>query len=95
MIRTTFYFILLPFYFVKEVYMKEKEIAQRIMAMYHSQASPEDKQQFVQLLKDIVRIIENMNKEDFAQFVDDFERHLNEIDDLKNNMGIKEKQQKT
>ncbi len=75
--------------------MKEKEIAHRIMAMYHSQANPEDKQQFVQLLKDIVKIIENMNKEDFAQFVDDFERHLNDIDDLKNDTGIKEKQQKT
>ncbi len=40
--------------------MKEKEIAQRIMAMYHSQANPEDKQQFVQLLKDIVKIIEGL-----------------------------------
>ena len=68
--------------------MKEKDIAQRIIAMYNSMSSNEEKIQFVHLLKDIVKIIENMNREDFAQFVDDFERHLNQIDTLKDSFGI-------
>ena len=70
--------------------MKEKDIAQRIMAMYNSMGSSEEKKQFVYLLKDIVKIIEKMNKEDFAQFVDDFEKHLNQIDTLKDSFGIGE-----
>ena len=70
--------------------MKEKDIAQRIMAMYNSLGNSEEKKQFVLLLKDIVKIIEKMNKEDFAQFVDDFEKHLNQIDTLKDSFGIGE-----
>ena len=70
--------------------MQQKEIAQRIMAMYHSLNNDDEKQQFVQLLKDIIKIIEKMNKEDFAKFVDDFEKHLDEIDEIKNDLGISE-----
>ena len=70
--------------------MQQKEIAQRIMAMYQSMNNDEEKQQFVHLLKDIIKIIEKMNKEDFAKFVDDFEKHLDEIDEIKNNFGISE-----
>ena len=68
--------------------VKEKDIAQRILAMYNSLGSSEEKKQFVQLLKDIVKIIDNMNRADFAQFVDDFEKHLNQIDTLKDSFGI-------
>ena len=68
--------------------MKEKEIAQKILALYLSQETEDDKKQFLKLLKDIIKIIETMNKEDFVKFVDDFENHLNEIDDIKKNYGI-------
>ncbi len=68
--------------------MKEKDIAQRIIAMYNSQGSSEEKKQFVHLLKDMIKIIEKMNREDFAQFVDDFEKHLDQIDTLKDSFGI-------
>ena len=34
--------------------MREKEIAQRIIALYQSQSSDEDKKQFVALLKSII-----------------------------------------
>lgn len=68
--------------------MKEKDIAQRIIAMYNSQSSSEEKKQFVHLLKDMIKIIEKMNREDFAQFVDDFEKHLDQIDTLKDSFGI-------
>jgi len=68
--------------------MKQKEMAQRIIAMYHSIPTDEDKKHFVQLLKDILKIIETMDKEDFADFVDNFEKHLAEIDELKDDSGI-------
>jgi hypothetical protein len=68
--------------------MKEKEIAQKIVAMYLSQKTEEDKKHFLKFLKDIIKIIETMSKDDFMKFVDDFENHLNEIDDLKKTYGI-------
>jgi hypothetical protein len=68
--------------------MKEKEIAQKILAMYLSQESEEGKKQFLKLLKEIIKIIETMNKEDFEKFVDDFENHLNKIDEIKKTYGI-------
>jgi len=68
--------------------MKEKEIAQQIVAMYLSQKTDEDKRHFLNLLKDIIKIIETMSKDDFVKFVDAFENHLNEIDDIKKNFGI-------
>ena len=68
--------------------MREKEIAQKIVALYLSQESDEDKQKFIKLLKDIIKIIETMSKEDFVKFVDDFENHLQEIDDIKKSYGI-------
>lgn len=68
--------------------MKEKEIAQEIVAMYLSHETEEDKKNFLKFLKDIIKIIETMSKDDFMKFVDDFENHLNEIDDLKKTYGI-------
>ena len=68
--------------------MKQKEIAQRIMAMYHALQTEEEKKHFVDLLKDIVKIIERMNEKEFAQFVDDFEKHLDQIDNMKNDIGF-------
>ena len=68
--------------------MKEKEIAQQIVAMYLSQKTDEGKKKFLKLLKDIIKIIETMSRDDFVKFVDDFENHLNEIDDIKKTYGI-------
>jgi hypothetical protein len=71
--------------------MKQKDLAQRILAMYNSLNSNQEKKQFVQLLKDILNIIETMSKDDFADFVDNFEKHLNQIDDMKRDFGIDDK----
>ena len=71
--------------------MKQKDLAQRILAMYNSLSSNQEKKQFVQLLKDILNIIETMSKDDFADFVDNFEKHLNQIDDMKRDIGIDDK----
>lgn len=68
--------------------MNEKEIAQQIVAGYLSQKTDEDKKQFLKLLKDIIKIIETMSRDDFVKFVDDFKNHLNEIDDIKKTYGI-------
>jgi hypothetical protein len=68
--------------------MHEKEIAQKIVALYLSQETDEDKQKFIKLIKDIIKIIETMDKDDFVKLVDDFENHLHEIDDLKKSYGI-------
>jgi Asp-tRNA(Asn)/Glu-tRNA(Gln) amidotransferase C subunit len=68
--------------------MKEKEIAQRILTMYHLQNSAEEKREFLKLLKDIIKIIETMQTEDFVRFVDDFEKHLDELDIIKKMYGI-------
>ena len=68
--------------------MKEKEIAQQIVAMYLSQKTDEGKKRFLKFLKEIITIIETMSKDDFEKFVDDFENHLNEIDDIKKTYGI-------
>ena len=69
--------------------MREKEIAQKIMALYQSQSSEEDKKQFVDLLKSIISVIETMNRDDFEKFVDDFEKHLDELESLKKEHGIR------
>ena len=69
--------------------MKQKELGQKILAMYHSLSSEEEKKQFVHLLKDVIKIIETMSSDDFAKFVDDFEEHLNNLDKLKNEVEIK------
>ena len=68
--------------------MKQKELAQRIMTMYHSLKNDREKEEFVHLLKDIINIIEMMNREEFVKFVDDFEKHLDQIDQIKNGSGI-------
>ena len=68
--------------------MKQKELAQRIMAMYHSLKNDQDKEEFILLLKDIINIIEMMNRDEFVKFVDDFEKHLDQIDEIKNGSGI-------
>ena len=65
-----------------------KEMAQRIMAMYYSLNSEEEKKQFVQLLKDIVQIIEKMSRDDFEQFVEDIRQHLDELEEIKKGSGI-------
>jgi hypothetical protein len=67
-----------------------KEMAQRIMGMYYSLDSDQDKKQFVQLLKDIVQIIEKMSRDDFEQFVEDIRRHLDELEEIKKSTGITE-----
>jgi hypothetical protein len=69
--------------------MREKEIAQRIIALYQSQSSDEDKKQFVALLKSIITIIETMNRDDFEKFVDDFGKHLDELEGIKKEHGIR------
>ena len=69
--------------------MKEKEIAQKIMALYQAQRSKEEKKHFVELLKSIVNIIEKMNRDDFEKFVDDFEKHLDELEGIKKEHGIR------
>ena len=69
--------------------MEQKELAQRIVAMYHSLKSDQEKEKFILLLKDIINIIEMMNRDEFVKFVDDFEKHLNQIDEIKNGSGIK------
>ena len=69
--------------------MREKEIAQRIIALYQSQSSDEDKKQFVALLKSIITIIETMNRDDFEKFVDDFGKHLDELEGIKTEHGIR------
>ena len=69
--------------------MQEKEIAQKIMALYHSQASDAEKKQFIGLLKSIINIIETMNRDDFEKFVDDFGKHLDELEGLKKEHGIR------
>jgi len=71
--------------------MKHKDLAQRILAMYHSLNSIEEKKDFIQLLKDILIIIETMSRDDFAEFVDNFEKHLDQIDDMKSDLGINQK----
>ena len=68
--------------------MKDKDIAQRILAMYHGLGSDGERKQFLDLLKDIISIIEKMNREDFVKFVDDFEKHLDNLDDIKSDYGI-------
>jgi len=67
-----------------------KDMAQRIMGMYYSLDSDQDKKQFVQLLKDIVHIIEKMSRDDFEQFVEDIRRHLDELEEIKKSTGITE-----
>jgi len=67
-----------------------KEMAQRIMGMYYSLDSDQEKKQFVQLLKDIVHIIEKMSRDDFEQFVEDIRRHLDELEEIKKSTGITE-----
>lgn len=70
--------------------MREKDIAQQIVTFYHSQPSAKEKKQFIDLLKSIITIIETMNRDDFEKFVDDFEKHLNELDGIKKEHGIQE-----
>ena len=69
--------------------MIQKDLGQKILAMYHSLASDEEEKQFVHLLKDVIKIIETMSSDDFAKFVDDFEEHLNNLDKLKDEVEIK------
>ena len=70
--------------------MELKELAQRIMAIYHSLNSDQEKEEFILLLKDIVNIIEMMNRDEFIKFVDDFEKHLEQIDQMKSGSGIEQ-----
>ena len=65
-------------------------MAQRIMGMYYSLDSDQEKKQFVQLLKDIVQIIEKMSRDDFEQFVEDIRHHLDELEEIKKSTGITE-----
>jgi Asp-tRNA(Asn)/Glu-tRNA(Gln) amidotransferase C subunit len=69
--------------------MKEKEIAQRIMALYHLQRTPEEKKQFIDLLKSIITIIETINRDDFEKFVEDLEKHLDELNEIEKEHGIR------
>ena len=68
--------------------MKEKEIAQEIVAMYLSQKTDEGKKNFLKILKDITKIIETMSSDDFVKYVENIENHLNEIDEIKNTYGM-------
>ena len=66
--------------------MQEKELAQKIVAMYYSISDDRQKKEFLKFIRDIVQLLESIDKEDFAQFVDDFKTHLDNIDEIKNNL---------